>query len=154
MGKIREYFKLLHATLAYNEKLNRLTSKQMLIAETIFSQRLQPTNGFFVPRPSDFVAPVDWCATDPCAITVFRNGGVDMWDDHLINLGNSDDTKTFYCPYFKTDSACQVKFCQYRDKNNEYMKLTNEIATTKKLYDDAVTLRKATWKQIFSHKSK
>lgn len=152
MGKIREYFKLLHTTLAYNEKLNRLTSKQMLVAETIFIERLQPTHGFCIP--SKFSAPIDWGASDPCSITVFRNDGVDAWDDHLINLGNSDDVKTFYCPYFEKDSECRMKLCLYRDKNTEYMKLTNEIATTKKLYDDAVTLRKATWKQIFSRKSK
>lgn len=150
MGKIREYFKLLHTTLAYNEKLNRLTSQQMLVAETIFIERLQPTRGFCIP--SKFSAPIEWGASDPCSITVFRNGGVDMWDDHLINLGGADDVKTFYCPHFKKNSACRMKLCSYCDKNNEYMNLTNEIAETKKLYDNAVIQRKAAWQQIFSRK--
>jgi len=148
MSKVKEYLELLAKTFDCGETLNRRQAEYNTIVETIFQERIQPTQGFFKRKPTEFVVPTNWGKTDPCNITIFRNAGVNCWDDVICNLGTNEDVKTFCCPHFNENKPC-THDCQYRVKNNRFFEIANLIDVAKKSYDDTVAKRHMAWKQIF-----
>ena len=124
--RIKEYFKLLNQSFDYVEEWSNLTMQQATIAEQIFPERIQPTKGFLFPKPMDFIVPQDWGFSDPCTVTVFRNGAEDWLGGHINNFGTEDDVKTFRCPYFDENTPCSTD-CRFKYQNNEYFSLGPKI---------------------------
>ena len=136
------------------ENISRLQSKLYNVSEFLFVERLQPTKGYFREQVTDYVVPKDWGKTDPCEVTIYRNGGVDLWSDGIINLGTKEDVKTFSCPQFREDMPCTCD-CVFRCKNNEWFDLIKkQIPEAKKQHALLVQKRKLAWQQMISDKTK
>ena len=148
MSKVKEYLELLAKTFDCGETLNRRQAEYNAIVETIFPERIQPTQGFFKRKPTDFIAPTNWGEYDPCTVTIFRNAEVNCWDDNITNFGTDEDIKTFYCPHFNENIPCKHN-CRYQIKNNKYFEIQKLIDAAQQSYDDTVAKRHMAWKQIF-----
>lgn len=152
--RIKEYMAAFAKSYDSFEIVSGLQYKLYSVSEVLFEERLQPTKGIFNQQVTDFVVPKDWGKTDPCMVTIFRRGGVDVWADGIYNLGTAEDVKTFSCPNFKKDTPCTCD-CPLRYKNNEYFDLIKrQIPEAEKQHALRVKERQAAWQRIFSEKTK
>lgn len=146
---IKKYIVLCKRSADSHEYLWSLKFKRSAKADGLFIERLQPTKGFFKPKVLDYVEPKNWGRTDPCEVTIYRNGAEDWLSDYMHNFGTAEDVRTFTCPHFKEGEAC-TQNCRYSHQYNEYLELdTKLIPAAQKEYDAIVAERKAAWKQIF-----
>ena len=153
-NKIKEFVKLFFSTWDRYEELEDLKTKAFNLNQILVDERLQPTEGFFKPKVTDFVEPKGWGKTEPCVVIIYRHGLQDWLDDRIVNIGNESDVKTFTCPHFDENVQCNMD-CIHRCKNNEYLELKNKlIPAAQKTYDESLAKRKAAWQQIFCGKEK
>lgn len=152
--KIKKYLVLLKMSFKSYEKLYSLKSKFSAISDVLFIDRLQPSKGFFKAKAQDYIEPKDWKNTDPCKVTVFRNGYEDWMFDEIFNVGSDADVKEFCCPHFKENKPC-MQNCRYVHQYNEYLELNNKlIPNAEKTHGLLVAKRKAAWQQIFANRTK
>jgi hypothetical protein len=147
--RIKKYKALFNESYESFEKLNNLERKRFELNDVLFAERLQPTKGFIRPKVTEFVVPNDWGNTDPCKVTIYRNGVEDWLSDYIHNFGTDEDVKTFPCPNFKENQKCTCE-CKYRLKNNELFDLDNKLIPEAEIeYEEIMEKRKAAWEQIF-----
>lgn len=150
---IKKWMRLVNESFDYVDNIGDLRIKRATILEKIFPERVQPTKGFFISKPMDFIIPKDWGHTDPCTVTVYRNARENLWDDDIVNLGTDDDIKIFCCPHFQESAPCTMD-CQYKHDNNECFKLDQEIKDLEEKKTNIISARHAAWKRIFQRDSK
>lgn len=151
--QLKDWWKLVNATWDISGELGALYMQNGTVLSTIFPDRLQPTEGIFKAKPTDFIVPVDWGNTEPCSVTIYRNGYFDTWSDDIMNVGTKDDIKTFSCPHFDKDKPCPHE-CKYKAMNNESFELAERIAAVEKKRDEALALRRAAWQKFLGRKGK
>lgn len=148
-GKVKQYIELFKESTNSLNKLAELRRKRFDLSYVLFIERLQPTKGFIRPKVTEFVAPNDWGNTDPCEVTIYRNGTEDWLDDTIHNFGSAEDVKTFRCPNFKENAKCTCE-CPYRLKNNEYFDLDNKLIPEAEIeYEELLAKRRIAWEHIF-----
>ena len=152
--RIKKYWVLVKKSIKSLDELFALKTKFSANSDALFVERLQPTKGFFKAQVQDYIEPKDWKNTDPCKVTVFRNGYEDHLFDMIFNAGSDADVKEFYCPHFQENMQC-TQDCRYKHQYNEYLELKNKlIPEAEKAHEELVALRKKAWQEMFAHKTK
>lgn len=131
------------------ETVGHLSEKLRIIYETIFIDRIQPTRGFFIAKPLDYVIPTNWSNEDPCIVTIYRNASVDALSDYIVNRGTKDDVREFHCPHFNSDTPCTHE-CKYRATNNEFFETSKMAERAEQELNEIGNARQSAWKRIFS----
>jgi hypothetical protein len=153
--QFRTYIKRLVVSIERSERLDALKNENWTIKDNCFIERLQATDGFFKTRVRPYVEPTNWGNTDPCVVTIYRNGHVDSLSDTIYNLGADEDVKVFPCPDYKEGCKCESdRTCKFRERYNRHLDLeNNDILVAQKKYDYAVAERKAAWHELI-HRTK
>ena len=148
--KFRTYIKRLGISYKRFEQLNALRNENWTIKDNCFVERLQDTDGFFKARVRPYVEPVNWGDTDPCIVTIYRNGAVDALSDTIFNHGTDEDVKEFPCPDHKEGCKCESERpCKFRYQYNRHLDLENTlIPAARKKWEYAVAKRKAAWQEL------
>ena len=149
----KEWYKLVKQSITELDTVNNLRIKLTSADERIFKEKIQPTNGFFIGKPTPFIEPYvsDWGITLPCTLTIYRNAIEDnVWEDGIVNVGTEDDVKEFQCPLYTTKSKCTKSACPYNVYNHQHFDLPTEIETAEATHKTTVAERQVAWKQIWT----
>ena len=148
----KEWYKLVKQSITKLDEVNNLRMKLTTADESIFKEKIQPTAGFFIRKPTPFIEPsvADWGITLPCTLTIYRNAMEDTWEDRIVNEGTEDDVKEFQCPSYTTESKCTKSACPYKVYNNQHFDLSAEIEKAEATHKTTVAKRQVAWKQIWT----
>ena len=149
----KEWYKLVKQSITESDNINNLRMKLTTADERIFKETIQPTNGFFIGKPTPFIEPnvADWGITLPCTLTTYRNAIEDhVWEDGIVNVGTEDDVKESQCPSYTTKSKCTQSDCPYNVYNHQHFDLSAKIEKAEATHKTTVAKRLVAWKQIWT----
>ena len=149
--QIKEWWNLSKSYFNQIETVGNLSMKLGSTNATIFIDRIQPTKGFIIAKPLDYIVPNDFGNNDACSVTVYRNASVDVISDDIINLGTKDDVRVFYCRHFSGTTPCNHE-CKYRATNNQSFELSEMVDRATQELAEIDIKRKSAWKQIFTRR--
>ena len=148
---LKNWWQLVRDSLKDLDNVNTLKSQQTAISDNIFPEELQPTEGFFERKITDFIVPQNFGTDNPCTVTIFKNAIEDyVFYDGIVNVWNEEDVKTFCCPNFTENAPCKKTDCQYQKQNNDYFDLESKINAAEAKHKETVQKREAAWKQLWT----
>jgi hypothetical protein len=130
------------------DEIRNLRTKLATANDHIFKEKIQPTAGFFVAKPTPFIEPntSDWGITLPCKLTIYRNALEDnIFEDGIVNKGTPDDVKEFNCPLYTSESKCTKNACPFNGYNHQHFDLPSAISDAESKHNETCKKRKEAW---------